>query len=304
MVFVAPERQNYLPLRYLPVQCNSIGMLNKWVRYFFLALLPILLIYGCEEDDPSVNAGRLRVKLTDATDITIKELYFHIQEISVFVTDTTNSEGEWRTLEFNGGEYNLLKLFNGKSVQIVDQFFPAGKAIQKIRLVPGHNNRFLTNIDKEPSPLQLPGEIVNGVEIELPEPIILMPNIISSLVIDVNAAQSIRNLNGNNFFYPTIRAFPESYGSKLQGQVSPAEFTAAIAVILEPDTLWTVVEPDGSFSFSGLEKGEWEVYLFAHPASLYTDTAFTWNVDTTGLVSITPRPIKLPVREKTTNGDD
>ena len=260
-----------------------------------LVALSLFLLGTCEGNDPSVNAGRLRVKLTDGSDFAIKELYLHVRGVSVFVTDTVTSDGEWADLECGGGEYNLLKLFNGKNVTLVDQYFPAGKEIRKVRLLLGNNNRILTYTAKS-YPLQLPSEIIEGIEVDLMEPILLEPYIISSLIIDVNAAHSVRERDGNYFIHPYMRAFPEMFGSTLQGYVNPAEFTTAIAIIKDPDTLFTLPEQDGMFSFAGLTKGEWEVYLFSHPASLYADTAFIWNIDTTGVVNITPKPIRLPQR--------
>ncbi len=260
-----------------------------------LVALSFLLLGACEGNDPSVNAGRLRVKLTDGTDFTIKELYLHVREVSVFATDTVGADGEWVNLEYGGGEYNLLKLFNGKNVTLVDQYFPAGKEIRKVRLLLGNKNRILTNTAKD-YPLQMPSEIVGGIEVDLMEPILMKPNIISSLIIDVNTAHSVRERDGNYFIHPNLRVFPEMYGSTLRGYVNPAEFTAGIVIVKDPDTLFTLPEQDGMFSFAGLTKGEWEVYLFSHPASLYADTAFIWSVDTTGVVDITPKPIQLPQR--------
>jgi hypothetical protein len=268
---------------------------KKWTLRVLLVALSLFLLGACEGNDPSVNAGRLRVKLTDGSDFAIKELYLHVRGVSVFVTDTVTSDGEWADLECGGGEYNLLKLFNGKNVTLVDQYFPAGKEIRKVRLLLGNNNRILTYTAKS-YPLQLPSEIIEGIEVDLMEPILLEPYIISSLIIDVNAAHSVRERDGNYFIHPYMRAFPEMFGSTLQGYVNPAEFTTAIAIIKDPDTLFTLPEQDGMFSFAGLTKGEWEVYLFSHPASLYADTAFIWNIDTTGVVNITPKPIRLPQR--------
>ena len=46
---------------------------EKWTSRVLLVALSILLLGACEGNDPSVNAGRLRVKLTDGSDFTIKE---------------------------------------------------------------------------------------------------------------------------------------------------------------------------------------------------------------------------------------
>ena len=84
-------------------------------------LVLFIIIIGCDKGDSFNNAARLRIKITDAASLVIKEMYVDISEISVFVTDSSNTNGEWIALEFTGGEYNLLKLMNGKSVQLVDQ---------------------------------------------------------------------------------------------------------------------------------------------------------------------------------------
>ena len=100
-------------------------------------LVLFIIIIGCDKGDSFNNAARLRVKLTDAASLVIKEMYVDISEISVFVTDSSNTNGEWIALEFTGGEYNLLKLMNGKSVQLVDQYFPSDVKIEKMRLLFG-----------------------------------------------------------------------------------------------------------------------------------------------------------------------
>lgn len=273
-------------------------MLNKPTPYFLLVAFCLLLLFtACGEDDPSVNAGRLRVKLTDATDVSIKELYIDIREIAVFATDTTELEGEWVTLDYTGGEYNLLDLINGKKVDLVDQYFPAHKTIHSVKLVLGNNNRFISFTAKT-FPLHLPSELVDEIVIDIIEPIEINPHIISSMVIDVNAALSVREINGNYFLYPSARAFPETYGSSLRGYISRDELSAIlfIGINQEDDILMTLPEQDGMFLFPGLQPGPWEVYLAVHPASIYGDTAFVWNIESSGIVDITPKPLRLPLK--------
>jgi len=130
--------------------CQSINRYNRMKSNFYtyyLIILTIILFTGCNIEDVSENAARLRIKLTDATSLTLKELHVDINEISVFATDSTNIEGEWITLDYSGGEYNLLTLLNGKTVQLVDQYFPSYKKIEKIKIILGNNNRIVTITD-------------------------------------------------------------------------------------------------------------------------------------------------------------
>lgn len=273
-------------------------MINRSSPYYLLAAICTLLFFAsCEKTDPSENAGRLRIKLTDATDVSIKELYLDVREIAIYATDTLGQDGEWVKLEYSGGEYNLLTLLNGKKIQLVDQYFPADKTIHRVKLVLGNNNRILTfTIDE--IPLQLPPQFINEVVIDVIEPIRMEPHIISSIVLDVNAALSVREVDGNYFLYPSARAFSETYGSSLRGYLSPQELRSIwfIGITKEETTLMSLPEPDGMFLFPGLEEGIWEVYLATLPDAIFADTTFTWNIDTTGIVDIIPKPLRLPTR--------
>lgn len=264
----------------------------KAISYkYYILLTALLIITACSKEDVSENAARLRIKLTDATSLVFKELHVDINDISVFATDSTNIEGEWIPLEYSGGEYNLLTLMNGKTVQLVDQYFPSYKNIEKIKIQFGNNNRLVTVTDS-PIPLQLSPEIIDGVVIDNVKTD-LATNVISSLIIDINAALSIREVNGNWFLKPAARAFPETHGGSIKGYVSPMEANPYVAIIQDTDTFFTFPEADGMFYFFGLNEGAWDIYLFANPESNYRDTVFTDTISEGQKLELTPRPLRL-----------
>jgi len=264
-------------------------------KAFKISMLVILLSFSflhCSKEDPSENATRLRIKLTDAASLVVKELHIDIQRIEVLVADTTGSEGEWETLQFTGGEYDLLKLMNGRNVQLVDQYFPAGGILQKIKLILGNNNRLLTTTDSIVS-LNIPSEMTDGIIIDNVNAA-LPANIITSVVIDVNAALSVRESNGNYFLHPSARAFPETFGGSLRGYVAPIEAEAFVAIVQERDTFLTLPEAEGGmFLFTGLNPGAWEVHIISNPLSNFRDTIFTDSVEQGKITEITPKPIQL-----------
>ena len=255
-----------------------------------LIVLFIILI-GCDKGDSFDNAARLRIKLTDAGSLVIKEMHVDIREISLFITDSVNTNDEWISLEFTGGEYNLLKLMNGKSIQLLDQYFPSNVKIEKMRILFGNNNRIITNTDK-PIQLQKVPEIADGLEIELGE-IELMPNVITYVMIDINAALSVIESNGNWFLNPAARAFQENWGGSISGFVAPIEANPNIAIVKEETVLFTIPEPDGMFKFIGLEEGIWEIHVMAHPESIFKDTVFTDTLAAGENKVLTPKPIRL-----------
>lgn len=266
-------------------------MINRKILYIALIISSVIFIAGCETEKISDNATRLRIKLTDATSLVLREFHIDIREISLFVTDSVNTDGEWVQLDYTPDEYDIFKLMNGRTVQLVDQYFPVYKNIEKIRVVLGDNNRIITNTQK-PIPLQKSQEIIDGVIIDDIE-VELVQNVITSIIIDINAALSVRESNGNYFLNPVARAFPETFGGSIRGYVAPLDANPFIAIVQEKDTLMTFPESDGMFMFLGLNEGPWEIHLIADPVTIYRDTVFTDTVKMGERLELTPKPIRL-----------
>ena len=55
-------------------------------------LLFVLSFTGCANNDPSINATRLRINLTDAATLVVSEFNVDIQKIEVATTDNTSDE--------------------------------------------------------------------------------------------------------------------------------------------------------------------------------------------------------------------
>lgn len=267
-------------------------------RYILSILMFLFLWQACDSEDRSVNASRLRLKLTDAASLVMKEFHVDIREISVFLVDTATHEGEWVVLDFSGKVYDVLKLRNGKMVQLVDQYVPGGTELQQIKLVFGNDNQIKTNIDSI-IPLRVPPELEDGLVIDAIK--MEMPlNTISSMVIDLNASLSVViTENGDNYLYPVARAFPEVYGGKLKGYVAPLEASPYVITIQEPDTFITFPEIENPgdqmamFQFVGLKEGEWEVHFVSHPESNFKDTVIIANVEQGKIFDISPKPVRL-----------
>lgn len=267
-------------------------------RYILLITMLLFSWQACDSEDPSVNASRLRLKLTDATSLVIKEFNVDIREIAVFLVDTVTQEGEWITLEFSGKTYDILKLRNGKMVQLVDQYVPAGTELQQIKLVLGNDNLLKTNTDSI-IPLRIPPELEDGLVIDAIK-MEMRLNTISSMVIDLNAALSVlKTEDGDNYLYPVARAFPEVYGGKLRGYVAPLEANPYVKVIQEKDTFLASPERENlgdqmvMFQFIGLKEGDWEVHFVPDPQSDFRDTMIIVTVEQGETFNITTKPVRL-----------
>lgn len=253
-------------------------MKNKTILLSILLLL--VLCGGCSKNDPSLNATRLRISLTDAplstraTSISITEMIVDIQKIEVSMVDSTSSSENWVPLDFKGGEYNILPLSNGKSKQIVDQYFPSG-ILKQIKITFGDNSKFKTfsgekNLILDPSAKEGVILTVNAN---------LYANYVTNIMIDINAALSFYEQNDNFFFKPNLRVFPETYGGALKGYIQPIEANPQVIIINDKDTLMTLPEmKDGMFMFLGLDKGKWDIYVLTDPQMGYKDTIFSDSI--------------------------
>ena len=267
----------------------------------------LIMTWAACTNDPSINATRLQIKLTDApmntraAEIVITEFNIDIQKVEVSATDSLGENEDWVTLDFNGGVYNILPLTNGKSKQIADQYFPAG-VLRRLRVYYGNNSSIsIRNGDSQKLILE-PG-YEDGVEYEVNTT--LYPHYISSIMIDINAALSLYEQNGNYFFRPEARAFAEVFGGSLKGYAGPAEANPAVVITNDKQTLFSIPElNDGMFKFLGLEEGEWEIYVYSLSGTEYVDTLFTDSIHsgkTTDLKSrITLKKYSPPVE----GGDD
>ena len=248
----------------------------KATLILFSLFLFAISFTGCSKNDPSINATRLTIKLTDAPVLLISEFNVDIQKIEISTTDNTNSDEKWTVLDFQGGVYNVLPLSNGKSKQIVDQFFPAG-VLRKIKITFGNNSTLSTSTGTKP--LVLDPEIKEGIVVEVNDN--LYANYITSIMIDINAALSFYESNGNYFLKPVLRVFPETFGGSLKGYALPLEAEPAVIIVKDRDTLFTIPEKaDGMFYFKGLKEGDWEIVVFSTSNSGYRDTLFVDTVYT------------------------
>lgn len=273
-------------------------MNQRPIRYILIALLLLPLFQACDSEDPSVNASRLRIKLTDAASLVIKEFQVNIREVAVLLVDSASNEGEWVTLDYVESSFDILKLRNGKTVQIVDQYVPAGTVLQQVRLLFGNDNQLKTNTDSIIQ-LSIPAELEEGLIIDAIE-MEMRLNTISSMIIDLNAALSVVTTpQGENFLYPVARAFPEVYGGRLRGYIAPLEANPHAVVIQENDTLYAVPELEGGnnqmvmFQFLGLKEGDWDVHLIPNPATGFRDTVITVTIEQGKPFEMSPKPIRL-----------
>ena len=122
-------------------------------------------------------------------------------------------------------------------------------------------------------------EVKDGVVVEVNTN--LYANYVTSIMVDINAALSFYELNGNYFFKPVLRVFPETFGGSLKGYALPLEAAPVVVIVKDEDTLLTLPErSDGMFLFKGLKEGDWKILVYSTTDLGYRDTLFVDTVFT------------------------
>lgn len=211
-----------------------------------------MLAIGCQKNNSNGNKPRLQVRLTDAPDPNVKEVWVDIREIKIKMGDSA----EITLANAYPGVYNLLDLTNGKDTILADADIPAGR-ISQIRLVLGDNNYIITKND-ERIDLTTPSAQQSGLKVQIQQDV--TGGILYRLVLDFDAAKSIVKAgnSGKYILKPVLRVLSfVSSGGAVKGVVAPDSIVTAIYAINGPDTVASTFTQigNGSYMFKDLAAG-------------------------------------------------
>jgi hypothetical protein len=228
----------------------------KWLA---LACFTMLMI-ACDSDEKN---ARLQVWLTDAPG-DYEAVNVEVIGVEVHVGDGENESG-WKSLNVDGGVYNLLELTNGLDTLLGEIEIPAGK-VSQIRLKLGNENSI--RIDGEDHDLDTPSGQQSGLKLQVHET--LSAGVTYKILLDFDVARSIV-VTGNETYKlkPVIRTITEAVDGAIKGKVNPKEATPAIYAIVGVDTVATTFsDSTGAFLIRGLAAGSYDVSVV--PNSNYT----------------------------------
>jgi hypothetical protein len=217
----------------------------------------VLLAVGCQKNKSNGDKPRLQVRLTDAPDPNVKEVWVDIEGIAIKMGDSA----EITLANSYPGLYNLLNFTNGKDTILADAEIPVGR-ISQIRLLLGDNNYIITK-DGQKIMLSTPSAQQSGLKVQIQQDV--TGGILYRLILDFDAGKSIVKAgnSGNYILKPVVRvlSFVPSGGS-VKGVVAPDSIVTAIYAIKGPDTIASTFTqvgngnylikdiPAGSYTFS------------------------------------------------------
>jgi hypothetical protein len=192
----------------------------------------ILFATSCQKTKSSNDKPRVQVRLTDAPDPSVKEVWVDIREVKLMMSDTS----EITLAGAHPGIYNLLDLTNGKDTILADAEIPVG-TISQIRLVLGDNNYIITK-SGEKMMLTTPSAQQSGLKVKINQAV--TGGVLYRLILDFDAGKSIVKAgnSGKYILKPVLRiiSFLAS-GGNVKGVVAPDSISTTVYAIKGTDTV-------------------------------------------------------------------
>ena len=167
-------------------------------KFFFISSIFILAvsvsIIACKKSSKTVPVQLL---LTD-NPTSYDEVNVHILDMKVKMN---NDEG-WTDLEAKDTTVNLLDFQNGVTILIAEGDVPEG-TLKEVRFILGADNNIV--VGGVTHPLQTPSAEESGLKIKIDKH---LEETLNTLVLDFDAALSIKEENGNYKLDPVIRWKP------------------------------------------------------------------------------------------------
>ncbi len=283
------------------MKIKSAGLIMATVLFMF----SVLFITACQKGSIGESSSQaIAVYLTDAPD-RFSAVNIDLQYVEVKVDTCAGRKdqdhaggndsdaddhhrgrdefGNWDTLSFNPGIYNVAALRNG-----IDTLLATGVVngrIRKIRLTLGTGST--VTVDGTDYPLLLPAGASPYLYVKIQDKHRGHDSTGEQQIwVDFDISRSISERNGQYYLVPRLKPFCDANSGTLSGVVLPAEAGATVTAYSSADTATTIAEKDGRFKLRGLQPGSYTVvYDGIEP---YRDTTVT------GVSVSAGRPVKLP----------
>ncbi len=225
-------------------------------RLFFILMIPVLLIWGCSQENttsPEENVGHLSIYLTDAP-ADYDSVIIHFTHISAHI------DSDWVTIQGEPQTVDLLEWSNGKTLELGSADVPTGKYTQ-IRVI---IDSAKIGVKGEVFPLEVPSGAKTGLKFGPQFTIESGSNY--ELVMDFDACRSIvtmgpkKNPNGYKL-KPRIRIISRAMGGSISGLVTNPKDEPIAYAILGSDTVTSSIvdTTNGEFVLAFLPEAAYKV---------------------------------------------
>lgn len=247
---------------------------------FFAAGILLLVVAACNKSDFSneSDSQQIAVYLTDHPG-RFNNLFMQINMVEVKVDTSEHRDddsygsrpgqmdddgdddrrgkdeyGQWDTLQFRPGTYDILALRNG-----VDTLLARGTIkgkVRKIRLTVGSVN---VVVDSVSYPVNLMPGTSNYLYVKVRDEHMRDSGSVKKVWVDFDVSRSIVQMNGQYFLRPVLKPFCDKTSGELEGRVEPRDAQAVVRVYNSTDTAMAIPGREGEFKLRGLQPGTYSV---------------------------------------------
>lgn len=238
-----------------------------------LVITVLFFILGCGEDE-----GKIRVLITDAPPAqNVKSIYITILGVAI-----RNAEGEIINLQDDYYTVDIVKFAGGKSTSLTYNYETGGNFLNKkagdytsVLLALAQINSVA--IDSTTDSLLIPDEYLPFI-FELEKDFTIFSNEYTTIVVDLDASESINWESEPYELIPSFRIFEYSEAGFIQGTVKTLEDTLEVPVKFavlratnSTDTITTLSDSTGTYSLF-LTEGTYNIS--AHAENFTADTIY------------------------------
>jgi hypothetical protein len=229
-----------------------------------------IFIFSCSDStSPETEQGQLKVTMVDSP-AGYDEVNIVVTRVEVHRSGSDSTNG-WFVINNNTATYDLLRLRNGASVVLGNNYLDAGSYSQ-IRLIIGSGSNIV--VDGITYPLEIPSGQQTGIKLN--HAFVIESSLLYELILDFDAEHSIIH-NGNGLYKlkPVIKVVPMIISGTISGKINPINAAGYVYAISGSDTSVTIAEPiTGSFKLMALTQRIYRVEIFSANAA-YNDTTIT-----------------------------
>lgn len=253
----------------------------KTKHLFFLAAAALSIsLLACSKNDSPTGKARMQVALTDDPG-NYEVVNIDVQDIRINYSNDT-AEG-WVSLGgVKTGNYDILRLANGKDTLLADAEINTGK-IQQIRLVLGSNN--FVKVDGQTINLQTPSAQQSGLKLNIHQDV--NEGVTYKLLMDFDASRSIvKTGNGKYMLKPVIRTTLEAIGGSVKGFVVPDSLTTAVYALQGTDTVAGTYTVNGAYMLKGLNAGTYSLAFVPSNTTFKNQTKSGVTITTNSVTTV------------------
>ena len=255
----------------------------------------ILMVFGVACNDASEGTGKalVNLRLIDAPG-DFDEAWIEIRGVEILQgRNRESNDAHWLLIEYEqpNQQVDIAKLVGGGILLLGRTELPT-TPISKIRLILGEEHYLTKNGKTRSLTLKEPNK--SAVEIDVDYP--LEQSLSYDIYLDFDLEKSIRSTSDSTQFLlsPVVRSFVRQETSEIEGKIRPTEAKPVLYAIQGADTVTTLTDAGGQFSFRGLKKGKH--ILLIKPRKPYLDTVFSVSTEIGEATVLEEIILKIPVR--------